>query len=152
MPGRAAPVRLLRWCRRCAASADRRRERRGTRCALLTGNTWQRAPCLSIRWRADLPGRAARSLQITPLLRRNNSRVIPGGWRERYAAPAATKGWELILDEIRGMAIPRSCGPARPQAETLRPLCPRQSTPGARRRPGAALASNEGIWHERGGP
>lgn len=85
--------------------------------------------------RADLPA-GCQIVQITPLLR--ELIVSSLALAERYAlASRDERIYELILDEIRGMAI-LPFGLPEPQSETLRRLCQQ-----VREAPGEAWSSGQ---------
>ncbi len=99
----------------------------------MTGNVAARTLFIDPLARADLPA-GCQIVQITPLLR--ELIVSSLALAERYApASRDERIYELILDEIRGMAI-LPFGLPEPQSETLRRLC--QQVRERRGRPGAA--------------
>ena len=86
----------------------------------ITGNVAARTLFIDQLARADLPA-GCQIVQITPLLR--ELIVSSLALAERYApASRDERIYELILDEIRGMAI-LPFGLPEPQSETLRRLC-----------------------------
>lgn len=112
----------------------------------MTGNVAARTLFIDPLARADLPA-GCQIVQITPLLR--ELIVSSTALAERYApASRDERIYELILDEIRGMAI-LPFGLPEPQSETLRRLCQQ-----VREAPGEARSSGrgEGVQHERANP
>lgn len=101
----------------------------------MTGNVAARTLFIDPLARADLPA-GCQIVQITPLLR--ELIVSSLALAERYApASRDERIYELILDEIRGMAI-LPFGLPEPQSETLRRLCQQ-----VREAPGEAWSSGQ---------
>ena len=85
----------------------------------MTGNVAARTLFIDPLARADLPA-GCQIVQITPLLR--ELIVSSGAGGTLCPASRDERIYELILDEIRGMAI-LPFGLPEPQSETLRRLC-----------------------------
>lgn len=101
----------------------------------MTGNVAARTLFIDPLARADLPA-GCQIVQITPLLR--ELIVSSLGLAECYApASRDERIYELILDEIRGMAI-LPFGLPEPQSDTLRRLCQQ-----VREAPGEAWSSGQ---------
>ncbi len=113
----------------------------------MTGNVAARTLFIDPLARADLPA-GCQIVQITPLLR--ELIVSSLALAERYApASRDERIYELILDEIRGMAIlPFGlAGAAKRNAASAVPAGTRGAGRGLEQRPGG-----EGVQHERANP